>query len=261
MAVTYKRELETAREAAEAAGRIQADMLKNLETIEIKDDDSPVTEVDRRCEALIRDTLLKSFPDDGFLGEESGHTRGRSGRTWIVDPIDGTRPYIRGIPTYSALVALEESGTPVVGVMRFEGMQQTYWAAVGHGAFRDGTPIRVSTTSSLSNSMGSGLGFLEKRGTPEGDALLALMGRWDYAYGFMDAYSYACVADGRLDLCVNLLDKPWDSAAPACIVAEAGGRFSDLNGRVSVHTGSTALTNGVIHEPVLEAFATRSTGE
>jgi len=250
----FDRELNVARQAAEAAGRLQVEFLDELKQVEFKEDRSPVTEVDRRCEEVIRSILQEAFPDDGFLGEESGRAPGRSNRTWIVDPIDGTRPYIRGIPTYSALIGLEEDGKPVVGVMRLEGMHETYWAALGQGAFCNGRRIHVSETGDLAKATGSGLGFLERRDTTEGRKLLSLMERWDYAYGFMDAYSYACVASGRLDLCVNLMDKPWDSAGPACIVTEAGGRFTDLAGNSSVHGGSTVLTNGRLHAAVLDHF-------
>jgi histidinol phosphatase-like enzyme (inositol monophosphatase family) len=252
--VNYDRELETARDVALAAGKLQAEARAAMGAIEIKQDRSPVTEVDRQCEALIRDRLLKAFPQDGFLGEENGELPGTSGRTWIVDPIDGTRPYIRGIPTYSALVALEADGFPVVGVIHLEAMQETCWAAQGQGAFCNGRPVHVSDTPEPAQAMGSGFGHIQKDGTDQGRRLRTFMGCWDYAYGFMDAYSYACVACGRLDLCVNLLDKPWDSAAAACIITEAGGRFTDLDGVPSVHNGSSLFSNGRLHNAALQAL-------
>lgn len=247
----YEQELAVARAAAEQAGNVQLEAQPTLDRVDIKDDDSPVTEVDRRCEQIIRAALLEAFPDDGFLGEESGEVVGTTGRTWIVDPLDGTRPFIRGIPTYSSLVGLEADGKPVVGVIHLAALGETYWAAAGGGAFRNGEAIRVSETREMGKAMGSALGHVQEAGTAMADRVLRLMGEWDYDYGFMDNYSYALVADGRLDLCVNMLDKPWDCAAAACIVSEAGGSYSDINGNPSVRNHSIVLSNGVLHDEAI----------
>ncbi|MBD3318206.1 MAG: histidinol phosphate phosphatase [Chitinivibrionales bacterium] len=249
-----KAELECARLAAQEAGRIQMAARGSLKNVERKTDQSPVTQVDRACEEKIRQILLDRFPRDGFLGEETGRRYGESGRTWIVDPLDGTRPFIRGIPTHSALVALEDSKGPAVGVACIPAMNETYWAARGGGAYCNDKPIHVSETTTLSQCMGSALGLVEKAGTPEAEGLLAAMRAWDYAYGFMDVYSYMCVADGRLDACVNLLDSAWDCAAAACIVTEAGGRFSDIAGNRTVHGGSFVISNAKTHDLVLNFF-------
>ncbi len=250
----YRQELKIALEAVRAAGDIQMKHRTARLNITIKNDDSPVTEVDGLCERTIRDMLHRHFPADGFLGEETGGETGSSGRTWIVDPLDGTRPFIRGIPTHSALVALEDGDEITVGCMNLPAFDEVYWGSKGDGAFLNGNRIRVSTIADLPSVMGSALGFVEKNGTRPGAQLLRLMDAWDYAYGFMDAYSYGCVAAGRIDAAVNLLDKPWDCAAAVCVVREAGGRFSDLNGSASVHNGSCILTNGLVHDAVLEYF-------
>ena len=247
----YTKELNFALNLARRSGEIhQAKSIAELD-VERKSDHSPVTAVDRMCEALIQDGLRKSFENDGFIGEENGTLEGTSVRTWIVDPLDGTRPYIRGIPTYSCLIALEEEGEPVVGVIHFEALKKTYWAAKGAGAFLNGEAIKVSSTRQLSNAMGSSLGQVQHQDTPIGKRLLSAMREWDYAYGFMDNYSYACIASGALDLCVNLLDKAWDCAAAACIVSEAGGTYSDIDGHKTVHNGSIVLSNGFLHESIL----------
>jgi histidinol phosphatase-like enzyme (inositol monophosphatase family) len=252
--MNYSQELKTALEAVRAAGEIQMRHRTARLDISIKTDDSPVTQVDALCERTIRDMLLRNFPSDGFLGEETGGETGTSGRKWIVDPLDGTRPYIRGIPTHSSLIALEDGGEMTVGCMNLPALGEIYWASKGGGAFLNGGPLRVSKASRLADIMGCGIGFVEKNGTREGAKLVELMGRWGYAYGFMDAYSYGCVAAGRLDASVNLLDKPWDCAAAVCIVQEAGGRFSDIRGEASVYNGSCVLTNGLVHDAVLEYF-------
>jgi Archaeal fructose-1,6-bisphosphatase and related enzymes of inositol monophosphatase family len=250
----YDQELQIAREAACKAGEIQLLHRNRLLHIENKSDASPVTEVDRLCEQVIRDIVRKHFPADGFLGEETGFDKGTSGRKWIVDPLDGTRPYIRGIPTYSTLIALEDHDELVVGCMNLPGQNETYWAHKGGGAFLNGNPVHVSATPQIPKVFGSGFGFIEKAGTPDAHALLKLMGTWGYAYGFMDAYTYGSIAAGRIDVSVNLLDKPWDCAAAVCIVREAGGRFSDLRGQNSIYTGSCILSNGFVHNAVLEYF-------
>jgi histidinol phosphatase-like enzyme (inositol monophosphatase family) len=245
-------ELEVALDAARKAGTIQTGLRGKLAGVTRKDDNSPVTEVDRGCEKLIRDLLLKSFASDGFMGEETGSFEGISGRRWIVDPLDGTRPYVRGIPTSSVLIALEEGEELLAGVIHLPFMNETYWAVKQGGAFLNGSPVKVSDTANLKTAMGSSLGIIEKYGSEPAANLIELLRNCDYAYGFMDAYTYGCVAAGRLDLSVNLLDKPWDCAAAACIVSEAGGRYSDVCGRKSVHNGSIVLTNGILHNEVLE---------
>jgi myo-inositol-1(or 4)-monophosphatase len=252
--VRFAEEVACARRAAEEAGRIQMAARDSQRGFERKSDRSPVTEVDQACEARIRHILVDRFPRDGFLGEETGRRPGDSGRTWIVDPLDGTRPYIRRIPTHSALVALEDERGPAVGVVCFPALGETYWAGRGGGAYRNGVPMHVSETGELSQCMGSALGLVHKAGTPEGEGLLEAMRSWDYAYGYMDAYSYMCVADGRLDACVNLLDKAWDCAAAACIITEAGGCFSDIAGNRTIHGGSFVVSNGAIHDRLLNFF-------
>ncbi|MBL7077525.1 MAG: inositol monophosphatase [Kiritimatiellae bacterium] len=247
----YAAELKVALELARRAGEIQLAGQEVTLGVEIKADDSPVTTVDRACEDLILNGLREAFPEDGFLGEETGAHDGTSGRTWIVDPLDGTRPFIRGIPTYACLIALEANGEPVVGVMHLPALKETYCASRGGGAFLNDQPIRVSKTRDLNRAMGSALGQMERQDEPVGKQLLAAMSEWDYAYGFMDAYTYGCIAAGRIDLCVNLLDKPWDCAAAACIVSEAGGTYSDIEGNRTVHNGSIILSNGHLHDAIL----------
>lgn len=246
-------ELESAKRAAVAAGALQLTS-RGVGKVDLKPDASPVTEVDRRCEALIRGELVRGFPDDGFLGEESGQDDGRSGRTWIVDPLDGTRPYIRGIVTHAVLIALVDAAGPVLGVIHLPAMRLTCWATRGGGAFCNGVRARVSRTRSIETAVGSGLGFLQRYEEPLGRKLFELMRRTDYSYGFMDAYSYVCVATGKLDFCVNLLDEPWDCAAAAAIIPEAGGRFSDVVGVESVHRGSFVASNGLLHSALLAAL-------
>ncbi|MCL2183959.1 MAG: histidinol phosphate phosphatase [Chitinispirillia bacterium] len=250
------KETDIAVKAAAEAGKIQLDCLGTALDIERKGDSSPVTRADKLCEAKIREIILGAFPGDAFLGEETGESppQPSNSRRWIVDPIDGTRPFIRGIPTHSVLIALEEDGVPVVGVIHLPGMGLTCRAVKGGGAFLNDVRISVSSTGSLSAAMGSVLGITEYAYEKTGRQLIDLTRAWDYTYGFMDAYSYVLLACGKLDACVNLLDKPWDCAAAACIVTEAGGAFSDIRGEKTVHNGSVVLTNGLLHGQILKFF-------
>lgn len=250
----YELELSHAIDGALKAGELQQQGRHKQHAIDIKNDTSPVTEIDKACEEVLFNELITAFPADAFLGEESGMQTGSSGRCWIVDPLDGTRPYIRGIPTYSTIIALEQDSVPVVGVINLPALNLTCWAAKGKGAFLNGTPLHVSSTKELSCAMGSALGFIERPEAVLKTQLLSLMKCWDYSYGFMDAFSYVCLAEGKLDVCVNLLDKPWDCAAAACIITEAGGTFSDIHGEKTVHNGSFVASNGILHQLTLDYF-------
>lgn len=252
--MSYNTELTIALDTAVKAGKKHLEFQHKCLSIEIKKDCSPVTEVDKLCETFIKERLLTTFPDDGFLGEESGDCIGKNNRRWIVDPLDGTRPYIRGIPTHSVLISLEDNKEPVVGVIYLPAMNITCWAAKNSGAFLNGERITVSNTHSLNKAIGSALGFLEKADQLEGQRLLKLMKGWDYNYGFMDAYSYVAIASGKIDLSVNLLDKPWDCTAAACIITEAGGQFSDICGTRSTHKGNIVFSNGILHEQIISAL-------
>ena len=252
--MTYKSELNVAIETAQKAGTIQLKHQRRILDIKLKLDHSPVTEVDIECEKFIRNELLSAFPDDGFIGEETGDVTGKSGRTWMVDPLDGTRPYIRGIPTYSVLIGLEDNGEYTVGVTHFPAKEETYWASKGDGAFCNKKKIHVSSTKEMSEAIGSSLGIIEKMDSEEGKKLLTLLRRWDYVYGFMDAYSYMCVASGKLDICMGLIDAPLDRVTAACIVTEAGGCYSDLYGNKSIHKSSFVLSNGILHDQIIKHF-------
>lgn len=247
----YEEELAVAVAAAKEAGRILLEGAKHLPKVERKADRSPVTQLDRMSEIAIAAIIMDEFPADAILGEEGGEKGGSaSGRRWIVDPLDGTRPFLRGIPTYSVLIALEDAGEIVVGCMFFPALGECYTAAKGCGAYCDGRRIRVSKTASLGDAMLSGLGPTTGGGHAAA-GMRKLLATADYAYGFMDAYSYALVATGRLDGAISLWDKPWDCAAGSCIVREAGGRFSDLSGVPSVFGGASVMSNGILHPEIL----------
>jgi len=254
----YQLELDTALNAARAAADIQLKHLFTEKDIEFKPDHSPVSYIDRVCEDVIIDTLHKVFPNDGFLGEETGETQGNSGRTWIIDPLDGTRPYLKQIPTYSVLIALVEDNKPRVGVIHLPSLDEVYYAATGMGAYCNTKTIRVSNVKTLNQAYGSAFGHIPNLQTPAAQATLQLMNQWRFAHGFMDAYTYGCIASGRLDAAISLTDKAWDCAPAACIISEAGGRYSDLQGNETIFGGNFVISNGYLHDQLIENLATKT---
>jgi histidinol-phosphatase len=251
----YADELFAALFIAQAVGDYQIHNRPALDLVARKVDGSPYTDVDIESERRIKEYLMARFPADGFLGEESGVRNSSSGRKWIVDPLDGTRAYLRHIPTFSILLALELEDTSelVVSVAHFPALKETYYAVTGCGAYCNNRRLHTSTQDYLVLSMGAFLGFLEVTSDASAE-LLTLMRSVDYCYGFMDAYSYMGVAAGRHDLCVSLIDAPWDRAAAALIISEAGGVYSNLSGTRTWEDEFFVATNGHLHQAVLDYF-------
>ena len=253
--MSYEKEIELLKEIAVAVGKYQLEKQKFLKNVNLKEDGSPFTEVDVNSENMIKEKISTIFQKDGFLGEESGETKGESGRRWIIDPLDGTRPYIHGIPTHSILIALEDGGVLAAAIAHFPALDETYWAMSGGGAFCNGEKLSVSKTALLSQSMASALGIVEEADKKSGKLLLETLKKCDYFYGFMDAYSYTSVAAAKLDFCVSLIDKPWDRAPAALIVKEAGGCFGDLKGNQTIYGAHFFVSNKNIREELLKNFA------
>ena len=244
-------ELEAAIQAAREAGRLQSRRFRRQQDVENKADDTPVTATDRESEARIRRRLYASFPTYGFLGEEGGETSGEGSVRWIVDPLDGTKKYVRGLPFFGPCIALERDGELVLGVMYLPAMKEMYWAEAGGGAFLNGQSIHVSMVDRLERAyvvLGDDAGFLE-RGW--GAALEAAVGATYHDPGFLDLYTYGCLAAGRIDGIVMVGEAPWDIAAASVIVEEAGGRLTDFAGLRSVYHGTSVTSNGQIHNSLL----------
>lgn len=251
----YQTEIELLKEIVPIVGKYQLEMQKKLKKINLKEDRSPFTEVDVNSENIIKEKISAVFPNDGFLGEEFGESEGCSGRRWIIDPLDGTRPYIHGIPTHSILIALEDKGELVAGIAHFPALNETYWAVLGGGAFCNGEKISVSQTAAFDDAMASGLGILDASTDKSSKLLVEMLNKCDSFYGFMDAYSYTAVAAGKLDFCVSLLDKAWDRAPVALIVKEAGGVFCDFSGKETIYSKEFIVSNKNIAKSVLQNFA------
>jgi histidinol-phosphatase len=211
-----------------------------------KPDLTPVTDADKAVEEGIRRTLSRVRSRDAVIGEEQG-TTGHSQRRWIVDPIDGTKAFTRGVPLYSTLLALEDEHGPAVGVIVLPALGQAVYAGRGLGARWDGEPARVSTTAALD---GAYLSTSSYSHWPEDD-LLAVKGAGCELRTWGDGYGYALVATGRVDAMVDHVVEVYDVAPMPVILAEAGGRFTSLGGAGGASGGSGVATNGAIHDDLL----------
>ncbi|MGZ4397093.1 MAG: inositol monophosphatase family protein [Gaiellaceae bacterium] len=218
--------------------------------VDTKPDLTPVTEADRAIERRLRELLASRRPDDAILGEEEGAS-GEAPRRWIIDPIDGTRNYSRGIPVFATLIALECDGVIELGVVSAPALGRRWWAARGAGAYADGQPIHVSRVERIEDAVVS-------LGAPPQQALAALARRAWHPRGFGDFWQHMLVAEGAVDVAVDPMMSLWDCAALQPIVEEAGGAFSDLTGRPWPDGGSGLSSNGLLHEAVLEALAALS---
>jgi histidinol-phosphatase len=244
------RELAVAVEAAHAAGEVALTYFRTGFQVTLKPDRTPVTEADREAERVITDILSRAFPGDGFLGEEFG-ARGPQNRRWIIDPIDGTRNFVRRIPFWATLIALEIDGEVTLGVIHNPVSGDLYTAERGAGAHRNGTSVRVSTVGELADAflLHAGLDLMRRSGYWEG--FLRLVDATDRQRGFGDYYGYGLVAEGKAEIYAELDLKPWDLAPCKVLIEEAGGRFTDFEGRPTIYGGSALATNGRLHEPAL----------
>jgi len=197
---------------------------------------------------MLRERIARDRPGEGVLGEEEGDDGGSV--RWIVDPIDGTKNFSRGIPVWASLVALERDGRVVCGVASAPALGHRWWAARGEGAFRDGERMEVSLIAKLEEATVS-----FSRSGLDDPKLLDLARRAWHAQPFSDFWAHLLVAEGALEISVEHSMSTWDNAALQVIVEEAGGRFSDLRGEARIDGGSGVSTNGLLHELVLEELS------
>ncbi|HET6835705.1 MAG TPA: inositol monophosphatase family protein [Acidimicrobiales bacterium] len=215
--------------------------------VDTKADGTPVTAADRAAERLVRERIADRFPDDGVLGEEEPELLGRSGRRWIVDPIDGTKAFTRGVPLYSTLLALHDQDGPALGVIGLPALGQAVYAGRGLGCWSDGRPARVSETSTLDGAYLTTSGYSNW----SDQALLAVKHAGCALRTWGDGYGYALVAAGRVDAMVDPEVDLYDVAAMPVILTEAGGRFTTVDGREDAAGGSGVATNGRVHDELL----------
>jgi histidinol-phosphatase len=247
------RALDTALEAAREAGAIALRYFRGPFEVRIKADQSPVTEADHAVEQAIVERLRRAFPDIGVLGEELG-AEGSQERRWIVDPIDGTKNFVRGIPHWATLLALEEEGEVTLGVVHAPATGDLFWARRGEGAFANGVRLRVSAVDRLAEAtlLHSSLSYLRApRPCGYWDGFLRLVDATERQRGFGDYYGYTFVLRGQAELMLEADLKPWDLAPFKVLFEEAGGRLTDFEGCPTIYSGTVLASNGRLHEAAL----------
>jgi histidinol-phosphatase len=257
MNADWRARYEAAVELARKAGQLALRYFQGDFVVEWKHDESPVTLADRDAESLLRSGLLAAFPDDGFLGEEHGEQVGLSGYRWVIDPVDGTRNFVRGIPLWGTLVGLEYRSEPIAGIVEAPALGQCWRALRGDGAFRDGRPLRVSAVGDLGGAtmFYTSLSWFEKAGRR--DAFLELARRVQTQRGYGDFYGHVLVAQGSGELMVEHGVHIWDVTAILPIVEEAGGRLTDWDGNRTVTRPDVLVSNGRVHEEALRVLRSK----
>ncbi|AKC39893.1 monophosphatase [Mycolicibacterium phlei] len=259
--VSLREDRRLALELADAADEITTSRFGALDLrVDTKPDLTPVTDADTSVESVLRSLLHRSRPADSVLGEEYGGEAAFSGRQWVIDPIDGTKNFARGVPIWATLIALLEDGVPVVGVISAPALSRRWWAADGLGAHRrvgsgQDEPIRVSGVDQLASASlsFSSLSGWADRGTR--DRFIDFTDAVWRVRGYGDFFSYCLVAEGAVDIAAEPEVSLWDLAALDILVREAGGTFTNLAGEPGPHGGSAVASNALLHEEVLRALS------
>lgn len=233
----WSKELELALQAARGAAEIAMKLQPNI-VAETKADNSPVTQADRECERMIARRIAEAFPDDGMLGEEGAQADARSRRRWIIDPIDGTRDYLRGNPLWANLIALEAEGEVVVGVVNLPVLGHVYWGTKGGGAFRDGVKVTVSAKTSISESVLCVNGYDKVGKSPYRERLLDWMAQFWAVRGLGGAADAMMVASGQAEVWIEPSASTWDFAPLKVILEEAGAKYLNVDGGSSIYAGN-----------------------
>jgi histidinol-phosphatase len=252
------RRLDLAVAAARKAGNITLEYFRTDDlVVDFKHDNTPVTIADRKVEEYLRAAIASAFPNDGIMGEELSEEQGTSGYRWIIDPIDGTKSFIHGVPLYGTLLGVEYQGQCVLGVIRIPALDECLYGSQGQGAWyfvghNQPEPARVSQRQPLSKALfvTSEVICFDQTGRRGAYDRLQAAARLTRTWG--DCYGYLMVATGRADLMVDPVMAVWDAAALKPILEEAGGTFTDWQGRKTIYTGEGIATNGLILAEVLE---------
>jgi histidinol-phosphatase len=246
--------LAVAIEAAWRGGRRTLAYFNTGTPTETKADRTPVTAADREAEAIMRRTIAAAFPSHAILGEEEGETPGTAPIRWIIDPLDGTRTFVRGVPLYGTLVGVEVRDEPVVGVIYMPALDEMVAAARGEGCTWNGRPCRVSAEACLDQALLVVTDECTARARSA--AYDRLAGRTAMQRTWADCYGYVLVATGRAEIALDPVMNVWDCAALLPVVEEAGGRFTDWGGRRTIRGGEAVATNGALHDDVLLLLGT-----
>ena len=249
-------ELKAALEAAEQAALIARSLYQHNIEVRIKADKSPVTEADVRCETAIREILESRFPSYGFFGEETGSRDTQAENLWLVDPIDGTKAFVREYPMFSTQIALMRRGEIVLGVSSAPVYGELCHAERGQGAYLNGKRLSVSQISTVESAALSAGNLKSLASGTQWTRYGALVARLNRIRGYGDFLHYHLLADGKIDAVVETDVNILDIAACVAIVNEAGGRFTELGGApISLGSTSVLATNGLMHAPILAALS------
>jgi len=243
-----------ATELAWNAGRVTLRHFQTNVVAELKADNSPVTIADRESERLMRELIEARYPHHSILGEEEGETRPGASFRWILDPIDGTKSFVAGVPMYAVLVGLERDGVPVVGAVAIPPLGEMLTAAHGEGCLWNGRVARVSGTSTLADAVISTTDVRHMHEYGRDAAFERLSSRTRMLRGWGDAYGHVLVATGRIDVMLDAVMSPWDCAALVPVIQEAGGTFTDWDGVTTIYGGGAISTNGTLFPQVMQTI-------
>ena len=261
MTTDYSADLDLALRLADIADTITRDRFGALDLkVDDKPDLSPVSDADLATERALRAELGTRRPDDAVLGEEFGGDAVFRGRQWVVDPIDGTKNFVRGVPVWATLISLLDDGVPVVGVVSAPALNRRWWAAAGTGAWtaHDGEDARRIAVSEVTDPAAASLSFSSLSGWHERgirDRFVALTDEVWRVRAYGDFFSYCLLAEGALEIALEPEVSLWDLAALDVLIREAGGRFTNLEGVAGPHGGSAVATNGPLHDEVLSRLS------
>ncbi len=242
--------LSVAIEAAYLGGRRTLAYFNTGVPVERKSDSTPVTRADRECEELIRQTIARYYPSHSLVGEEWGTTSGDPAYKWIIDPIDGTKTFIHGVPLYGVLIGVEVAGVPSVGVAYMPALDELVAAAKGQGCRWNGRPARVSTLNNLADAAVMTSSIVSCYNRSSAFAKIASSTLLQRTWG--DCYGYLLVATGRADAMIDPAVKVWDCAALMPVIEEAGGRFTNWAGESTIHGTDAVATNGLLHRQIVD---------
>jgi histidinol-phosphatase len=252
--IDFSSELRFALKLAKLSERVTMKYFNSSFKVYYKEDSSPVTAADKKCERNLKKEIKKRYPHHGFYGEEFGDSGCNSEYKWIIDPIDGTKNFSRGVPFWGTLIALEYRGEVVVGVVDMPGIDATYYAARGIGAFLNRKRLKVSKVRDMSRAVIIYGGLKYFLGSEHEKGFLKLISGSYHARGFGDCFGYTFVASGRAEAMIDPIVKPWDVAAVKILVEESGGIFSDFGGEKTIYGGTGLAANPYVYEKILKVF-------
>jgi histidinol-phosphatase len=257
--MAFEQEIEFLKRMASEAGALALDYQRKGISAETKEDDSPVTTADKACEKMLVEAIATHFPEDGILGEEGANKESKNGRRWIIDPIDGTKDFIRGTPFWANLIGLEQDGQVVAGAANCPGQNVLCWASKGGGTFANGAPVKVSQIAEQSRAVLCFNGFHKSNVPAMGQPLLDWVGKFWSVRGFGGAMDALFVAMGRADVWIEPNAKPWDFAPLKIIVEEAGGCFATFSGENTIYGGNGYACTPRMENVVRELFRATNT--